>query len=440
MPPMNLPRRLLPAPALLLAAAAAAQGPSAPADPPDAFARTTQLVEQGEHEMRVGDLPAAERSFLDALQAVRVTYGLAAPEQRPVLRRLIAAQLAQEKWGAADRRLGYFEWVNDRIYERHFYEYLRGTRELGRLLLDASAIAGNPRAPQYLEEAKNLYWRAVSAIEATLGEESVELAPWLYEIVLTHHYRSAMSRRTALVPYARDARDGGPFEGWTQPRTESLRVSHRIGRELLLRIQRLHENAPDAAPEAAALVQVLLGDWALLYGHADEALALYRGARDRLVAAGFDGGRADLAFAGPVALPVGELVDSWEKLAAARREGPVRHIAWSPNYPGVPAPPHQAARTPPGPVATLRFGLRPPPFPVRSNAQDLRLGFQLDGLSVTGAAPDTEALRTQARRDVSRMVFRPRLAAGTPVGQAEVTLTYRPPASDAGGPAAGSGG
>lgn len=435
---MHLPRRLIPAPALLLAAAAGAQGPADA--PPDAFARTAQLVEQGEHEMRVGDMAAAERSFLNALQAARVTHGLSAPEQRPVLRRLIAAQLALEKWGEAAKRFGYFEWVNESIYERHFYEYLRGTRELGRLLLDASAIAGNPQAPQHLEEAKNLYWRAVTAIEATLGEEHIELAPWLYEIVLTHHYRSAMSRRSGLVPYARDAR-GGPLEGWTQPRTESLRVSHRIGRELLQRIQRLYESAPQAAPEAAALVQLLRGDWAMLYGHADDALALYRGARDLLMAAGFDDGQVDLAFAGPVALPVGELVDSWEKLAASRREGPVRHIAWSSNYPGSPAPPHQAARTPPGPAATLRFDLRPLlSIPVRSNAQDLRLGFQLDGLAVTGASPDTEALRTQALRDVSRMVFRPRLAAGTPVGQSDVALTYRPPAGEAGGPAAGAGG
>lgn len=432
---MNLPRRLIPAPALLLAAAAAAQGP--PDGPPDAFARTAQLIERGEHEMRAGDMAAAESSFLDALQAARVTHGLSAPEQRPVLRRLIAAQLALGKWDAAERRFDYFEWVNDRIYERHFYEYLRGTRELGRLLLDASAIAGNPRASRHLEEAKNLYWRAVTAIEATLGEERIELAPWLYEIVLTHHYRSAMSRLTALAPYARD----GLAEGWTRPRTESLRVSHRIGRELLQRIQRLYENAPEAAPEAAGLVQVLRGDWALLYGRADEALALYRGARGRLVEAGFDGGRADLAFAGPVALPVGELVDSWEKLAAARREEPVQHVAWSPNYPGTPAPPHQAARTPPGPAATLRFDLRPlPSVPVRSNAQDLRLGFQLDGLSVTGASPDTEALRARARRDVSRMVFRPVLEGGTPVGRPGVTLTYRPPAGEADGPAAGPGG
>jgi len=154
--------------------------------------RTEQLLELGQQQMFERDFAGAEKTFLEALQIAKVNYGLSAPQQRNALRYVIESQLAQEKWEQAGSQLSYFEWLNDEIYTRDFYDYLLGTEQLSDILLRASANADNSNSTRYLLAAKNLNWRAVSGIEATLGENHVELTPWLYNIVLAHYYQISL--------------------------------------------------------------------------------------------------------------------------------------------------------------------------------------------------------------------------------------------------------
>ena len=153
-----------------------------------AHERSEQLIARGLLQMEAKDYRTAGKTFLEAVQIAKVNYGLRAPQQRAALEHLIEALLAQQKWQLAGDQLSYFEWLNDEIYLRDFYDYLRGTKQLSELLYRASADADNSNSTRYLILAKNLSWRAISAIEATLGETDPELVPWLYDVVLAHYY------------------------------------------------------------------------------------------------------------------------------------------------------------------------------------------------------------------------------------------------------------
>ena len=195
---------------LTLGAALAIWGHSAVAQPADAQSdnsflnayeqgRSELLTAQGLELLNNDEFESAERIFLDAMQIAKINYGLDAPQQRIPLAHAITAQLAQGKWEEVDKHFSYFEWLNDEVYQRDFFDYLRGTETLSSMLLKASADTDNPMAVRYLIAAKNLNWRAVSAIEATLGESDARLAPWLYNIVLTHYYQSSLVKRHGMA-------------------------------------------------------------------------------------------------------------------------------------------------------------------------------------------------------------------------------------------------
>ena len=262
-----------------------------------------------------------------------MNYGLRAPQQRAALEHLIEALLAQQKWQLAGDQLSYFEWLNDEIYLRDFYDYLRGTKQLSELLYRASADADNSNSTRYLILAKNLSWRAISAIEATLGETDPELVPWLYDVVLAHYYQVSLIKRRSLLNEVTAQGDSTAYHGWTLAKSESLRISYRIGRDLLRRIQLILSTSENSPTEASALAVLYQADWELLFGHETAAMTLYGEASRQLSAIGVPTDRLDLLFSRPRVLPEPVLYTSVNELEAALAEGPIQFTAWTPIIP-----------------------------------------------------------------------------------------------------------
>ena len=390
--------------------------------------RSEQLLQTGQLQMREGEFEAAEITFLDALQIAKVNYGLKAPQQREALRYVIEAQLALGKWEQADRQLGYFEWLNDEIYLRDFYDYLYGTQLLSDLLYRASANADNANSTRYLLAAKNLSWRAVTGIEATLGEESVELVPWLYNIVMAHYYQVSLLKRPAMFSAMVETEGDEEYRGWLMHKGESLRISYRIGKDLLERIHEIYLAAEESAPESAALTLIYRADWELLFGHEADALALYGDAYQQLLDKGIAPSQADSVFSKPRALPVPTIAASLSQYDS-EPEGPIQFNAWTPNYPAAALPKAELAINPDGSetfMALLSFNLNPLlPGRLMENKRSIKLGFSLRDLEVISTSPDNDMLRERARYEVSLLQLRPVLQNGLPVTQDAVQLEYR---------------
>lgn len=391
-------------------------------------ARSEQLIQQGQLQMEAGEFDAAEKIFLEAMQIAKINFGLDSPEQRVALEYAIGAQLAQGKWEQAESHLSYFEWLNDQVYTRDFYDYLRGTEKLSTMLLRASANVDNPMAVRFLISAKNLNWRAITAIEATLGETHIELAPWLYTIVLTHYYQSSMIKRGGMNSYVYQTEDDREYVGWTLSMGDSLRISYRIGKELLERIETLYGQAPDLPAESAALAKVYQADWELLFGNEEDALEKYRLAYRELLQSGLDPSQANQVFARPTVVPATSLISSFSDLADTLTPGPLLFHAWTPNYPATALPSEDVAiseNTETEIKALVRFDIHPllPSGLIRNN-RILRLGFNLADMEVISTTPDNEQIRERARYEVSLLQFRPKLENGVPVPLHDVELEY----------------
>lgn len=386
-----------------------------------------QLVSQGLLAMEAEDFPEAERIFLEAMQVAKVNYGLSSKEQRIPLRHAIEAQLSQGKFEQAENHLSYFEWLNDEIYTRDFYAYLEGTELLSELLLKASADANNPLGVRYLIAAKNLNWRAVSGIEATLGEDNIELTPWLYNIVLAHYYQSSLVKNSSVISHVHRSENDEEINGFTLTMGESLRISYRIGAELLNRIAEIYSTTEEMPAESLALVQIYQADWEMLFGNETSALELYTDSYNQLLANGFNAEQANRVFARPTVLPATTLATSLEAFAD-EDQGPVRFHAWTPNYPATRLPSEEVAiNSNAGAefMALVKFTLHPLlPAGLMSNDRIIPLGFNVDDLEVISATPDNDLVRQRALYEVSLLQFRPRIKDGAPVAIEDVRLEY----------------
>jgi len=421
--------------ALLLAGRAAAQDPPLPAvfggangTWPDAYADTLaeQLVERGAAELAAGSPAQATRSLLEAIQVIKVNHGLHSTRQIPVLELLIKSQLALGDWAAIDAHVEYFEWLNER---NDLDAYLAGTRALSDLLLTASADRNNPVAVRHLIQAKTLNWRAASAIEATLGKNSLRLAPWYYRLSLNHYYQASLIRRRHLTNYAFRTDGDEVINGWAMPYNESIDMSYDIGRELLQRIADLYGGESVAAAEAAALARVLQGDWELLFGRNDRALAFYERAYRDLRELGWSTSEVDRFFDRPVVLPVSEWVAAVDRSMLADGPRTAEVTAWSPLYPGVALPsPHMV---PPGNngerfTVTARLDL----VPVDGSGGDAAVaatGFNpvQRHLTLLATEPGDPRIQELARERLGLLSLRPRLRAGAPAVLADVEIVYR---------------
>ena len=392
-----------------------------------AHERSEQLIARGLLQMEAKDYRIAEKIFLEAVQVAKVNYGLRAPQQRAALEHLIEALLAQQKWQLAGDQLSYFEWLNDEIYLRDFYDYLRGTKQLSELLYRASADADNSNSTRYLILAKNLSWRAISAIEATLGETDPELVPWLYDVVLAHYYQVSLIKRRSLLNEITAQENSAGYQGWTLTKSESLRISYRIGRDLLIRIHQILSAGQDSPTEASALAVLYQADWELLFGHEVTAMTLYGEANRQLSSVGAPSERLDRLFGRPRVLPDPVLYTSLNGLEAALAEGPIQFRAWTPNYPGAQLPSAKVATAdrPQPSSALVGFTLLPaPPIALMGNRQIIKLGFGLKNVDVLEITPRTSALDDEVRYQVSLLQLRPALKNGLPVEIDGLQLRY----------------
>jgi len=365
-----------------------------------ANSQAEQLLDRGRDALREADHETAVRHVADALQIIRVNHGLRSGRQVEPLQLLIAGHLQARDWEAADNQIDYFQWLNTRNYRLDFPAYLRGSEALSDLLLTASADPQNPTAARYLVAAKNLNWRTISAIEAREGRDSPALIPWLYRVVQNHYHQSALIRRRGLTSYNFHSDADDLVSGFRLRKNESLKMSYNIGRELLQRIAAL----TPAAAEPQALVAVHQADWELVYGQSRAALEYYRIGRQRMQEAGRTAQDIATFFNRAVIIPQRQLQLSWPEHSINEA---ISVLAWSPLYPGVPAPLTAPAITATDGQLSAQLSLTPPePWLEADSSEVLQQPWRLD---VESARPDQAAFRELIQRQARLLQFRPML-------------------------------
>lgn len=378
--------------------------------------------------MESGRLTEARQNISDALQIIKVNHGLLSPEQFPALQLLTAASLEQMDLGSFDQHLAYFEWLLRKLSVGDFEAYLTGTEILTSLYLDAAAVADNTNNAHYLVAAKQLNWRAVSAIEIRYGKDNVDLAPWLYNIVLTHYYQSELTRRKGMTSYDYKSTTPDIVNGWALTKNESLEQSYGIGKELLLRIRELYATSTEATPLTDALLLTYLADWELLFNRTDAALDLYNASYEKVRAAGTDIAKLETWFAQPVIIPPSSFSASWPQ-SSSPADAALNFVAWSSVFPGVHRPDLLVAQTRRAISkysATANFDLSfinsGSNTPAADNAN--HISYSVSKLRIDKFSPNNDLVASLARQHISALHFRPLLQDGKPVSGSNFRLNY----------------
>ena len=367
----------------------------------------------------------------DALQVIKVNHGLLSTKQFPALQLLAATDLAQQDWQGFDQHLAYFEWLLKKLAVSDFEAFLSGSQILHSLYLDAAATGNNPNNAHYLIAAKQLNWRAVTAIELTHGKDSLRLAPWLYNIVLTHYYQSTLTRRRGLTSYDYKSTTPEIVSGWTLSKNESLEQSFGIGQELLLRIRTLYASSIMASPMTDALMLLYMADWELLFSRNSEALEFYRSAYALVKNTNSDAAALNAWFNQPVIIPRRNFADSWQP--DSRSSSVIDFIAWSAVFPGAQRPDQiiELAMQPVGKYsASVRFDLVPGTTASATTAvtgveaSSNRHFSVINNLSLEAITPDNELVARQARSRIAELQFRPLLVDGELASGNNFQLNY----------------
>ncbi|MCB1671190.1 MAG: hypothetical protein R3F41_15730 [Gammaproteobacteria bacterium] len=387
----------------------------------------------------------SESRFLDsellleqALQINRASAGLHNPSQLHILEATLESLLLQQKWSEFDEKLDYLAWLNRRINRADPLQLAEGLQHQSRWHRAAAAAEGNPSSAWYLIQGKYLDWQAVSLLEQQFGRDDSRLAPLLYQITLTHFYQTVSIERRGMASYEFRTDAKAIASGRAASRSETLRRSYRIGRELLSRIRSLYAADPSASGVTDALLQIQLADWDYLYGAVDRALDGYRQAYLKLLEEGIPGPEIDSYFNRLQPLPLEQLQTAWPD--PVPEPSALSFDAWSRTYPGAQVPlEFQQQLFNDQAVGRIREG--------NQTAGEIQVMLTLGApvgdpegmhygtnrIKPVAATMENDAEVERALTEIKLISFRPRLVGGEAAVLGPVLLRYRP-ASDRSGP------
>ena len=379
--------------------------------------RSEQLVARGLLQMEARDYRTAEKTFLEAVQVAKVNYGLRAPQQRAALEHLIEALLAQQKWQLAV--------ISSATLNGSTTKFICAISMITCAAPSSSVSCSIEHRPMpkfqqhpVSHSGKESQLACDQRDRGNSWEADPELVPWLYDVVLAHYYQVSLIKRRSLLNEVIAQENSAEYQGWTLAKSESLRISYRIGRDLLSRIQQILSAGPDSPTEASALAVIYQADWELLFGHEAIAMTLYGEANRQLSSIGAPSELLNRLFGRPRVLPDPVLYTSLNRLEAAVAQGPIQFRAWTTNYPGAQLPSAKVALAdrPQPSSALVEFTLLPaPPIALMGNRQIIKLGFGLRNVDVLEIRPRASALDNEVRYQMSLLQLRPPLKNGMPV-------------------------
>lgn len=395
------------------------------------------LIQVADRLMRLGQYPEAHAAIDRAMQVVRVNEGLYTPAQVPLLKLKLENYA---RWG---------NWAPARAQLQHMYWLYRTKIEISSTLvadfMDLSAmhlraVAGDSAEYQtfHLRRAETANRWALLVGEAIWSDSDRRLAPMLYELAKHYHIQAAAIQGGGRVGY--ELRQVTPGANLTRDRLDARRFFYFSGLRALRRMQAIYTAGEKPDAEAAAMANLYLADWQVLFGRLEEALESYQLAYRGLQDAEVDAAQLNEFFSEPSLVPEPAFHPAMSAALQARASTPealprfasesspatLFFVEWSPAFPFV-RPPFQLeyARPLESHLALFSFNLagisdmsrwlddhRKQEF---SSVQQARLVLpQLD-------SPGQEEL---LMKRLQSLRFRPRLEGGVPTDAAG-TLMYQ---------------
>lgn len=322
--------------------------------------------------MELHQFGEADAALERAVQIARISDGLYTESQLPLLERMVENDARRGNWEDANATLEHLYWLYINEYRGIDDRVIQHLVRLGNYHLEAVALDTPERQAYHFRNAEQISAVALRAARLLWGSGDVRLAPLQYSLVKQYFLQAVAIDKRNRTGYA--LRELYPGSSWILPRQQSRREYYARGTRLLEDMRQLFLNASPEDLTAAAMAELYLADWQLLFTQ-EVAEATYRQAYDHLLAAQVDQAELEAFFSRPLVLPEMDFYASVQLALTARRAADVFYGAseaegtdysiqfdeWSAAFPDV-ALPLRGSRIRPGvrqdwPTVLVKFSL-----------------------------------------------------------------------------------
>lgn len=132
-------------------------------------------LELGLGQQELGDHRAAVSAFDQALQIMRINYGLFHEAQVPLVESIIFSLMEMQEWEAVDQRFDYLAHLYERLYDTDDPRLETGLQKISSYHVNAFNINLEGRGEYHLRKAANLFKLRLEVAEQTLTEDHPRL-------------------------------------------------------------------------------------------------------------------------------------------------------------------------------------------------------------------------------------------------------------------------
>ena len=236
-----------------------------------------------------------------SLQIQRVSSGLLAQEQIPLVVAKMDIAVLMGDWETVNASISYLEWL---LIEKNVTEgdvliqylvklsefHLKGVNED---ILDRQAF--------HYQQASKYTYQALSIGQFFWGSKDFRLIDLYYGLLKQFYLQSAAVERADETAYA--LRAIVPGSSWVKPRRIVQSRFYQAGLRLLSDIRDIIRLTKPSSPESLAMVDLYIADWHVIFDKT-QALVAYKNAFVKLGDAGVSSKELDLLFSEPKILPV----------------------------------------------------------------------------------------------------------------------------------------
>lgn len=381
------------------------------------------------------------------LQIMRAELGLDHPDNIALVRAIVATNVRLGEWDEVSDNLDhirYLQSVNSASGPDSFLEAVADQASWGMV---QTIVGESQKRPRELLQVRDLYDELVDLGEDAYGEDSPELAPWLYERALfLYKLVAILNSRNGLASdtlervvqvdgigrlQAYNSRAGllNTFQFGRNNRVPILEGDSIIGEAYLRdglselkRISRIFE--AEGALEAQAMAEIYSGDFRVLTD-LGSGRKNYNKARELLREAGISETRVNDFFSQPQPIPMARFVTRFTEAEAQKSasykpsisetgESVLEFIALQEDAPTVAMPTDYSQR----------WGFEMPPEFVEISFNVSSRGV-VSSTNFLAASSEDESLRRKAMRAIRGLKFRPRYEGSKSVRVKGVKLQYR---------------
>jgi hypothetical protein len=289
---------------------------------------------------KIGRFNDAGELINQAMMITRVSEGLYTEAQYPILLKKIENFGNSGDWEATRTWMEHLKvlLVNDRDYNNEFV--VNAYIEMTEMHLWGVARDSISMQTFHFRKAEQAIKLALNRAVGVWGPTDPRLTTILYKSVIQHYMQAVAIDSIGSTSLGLRGIEGLEF---VRSRTEAKLQHYLIGLRYLIDIRRIFllQDEPDLI--AAALAEMYIGDWQVLFVKPEAAAISYQRSFNGLVAAGLDSKSINRVFHKPKILPLATLVSDWEEAVSAAgsiltpiiaNSGPVNlsFSEWSANF------------------------------------------------------------------------------------------------------------